>query len=37
VGRSNKASDFEELRAALSNAIIEPRDDKRQVSVAMET
>jgi len=37
VGRSNKASDFEELRAALSNAIIEPRDDKRQVSVAVET
>lgn len=37
VCRSNEHSDFEELRAALSNAIIEPRDDKRQVSVAVET
>ena len=37
VGRSNKDNDFEELRTALSNAVIEPRDDKRQVSVAVET
>lgn len=37
VGSSNKDSDFEELRTALTNAVIEPRDDKRRVSVAVET
>jgi len=37
VGSSNKHSDFEELRTALTNAVIEPRDDKRRVSVAVET
>jgi hypothetical protein len=37
VARSNKDSDFEELRAALMHAEIQPRDDKRQVSVAVET
>jgi len=37
VGHSNKDADFEELRNALCNAVIEPRDDKRRVSVAVET
>ena len=37
VGRSSKDSDFEELRTALVNAEIRPRDDKRRVSVAVET
>jgi hypothetical protein len=37
VGRSSKDSDFEALRAALMNAEIRPRDEKRQVSVAVET
>jgi len=37
VGHTNKSSDFEELRTALVNAVIEPRDDKRRVSVAVET
>lgn len=37
VGKSRDARQFEVLREALVNATIEPRDDKRQVSVAVET
>ncbi len=37
VGHGNNDSDFEELRTALLNAEIRPRDDKRTVSVAVET
>ena len=37
VSRSNKDSDIENLLTALSNAIIEVRNDKRQVSVSVET
>ena len=37
VGTSADAADFAALRAALVAAVIEPRDDKRQVSVAVET
>ena len=37
VGHGSKDGDFEELRTALVNAEIRPRDDKRTVSVAVET
>ncbi len=37
VGKSNSPKEFAALRAALVGAKIEPRDDKRQVSVAVET
>lgn len=37
VGHSSKDADFDELRTALVNAEIRPRDNKRKVSVAVET
>ena len=37
VGKSSDSKDFAGFRSALTSALIEPRDDKRQVSVAVET
>jgi hypothetical protein len=37
VGKSSDPKEVEGLRSALVRAVIEPRDDKRQVSVAVET
>ncbi len=37
VGKSSDPKEFAALRSALVNASIEPRDDRRQVSVAVET
>ncbi len=37
VGRTNGEKEFAELRAALVSAVIAPRDDRRNVSVAVET
>ena len=37
VGKSSDPKEFAALRTALVNATIEPRDDRRQVSVAVET
>ena len=37
VGKGNSRKEFEALRSALVAAVIEPRDEKRRVSVAVET
>jgi len=37
VGRTSEDRDYDQLRTALVHAVVEPRDDRRRVSLAVET